>query len=333
MTREDFERLLEKAVVQLNAEVLASTQHHKPDAFEKRVFEVLKSVAQGEKIEVSPSFHPHAFPDIKANGFGVEVKSTSKDSWLTVGNSVFEGMRDQSVEEIYVVFGKMGGMPSVRSGRYAERITHVRISHAPRFVLEMDRDSSLFEKIKVSYDIFCRQPPEEKMRHIRQYTRGRLKPGEQIWWLEDEDSEGINVSVRLYTSCKKDEKIKFRAESTLLFPGVLAGGRARGKYNKVGFFLLKYHNVFCHQLRDLFTAGSVAGKERGGKYLPRALKHIEPELLQAMSDLDLALFEEYWEVKVRREDIMTEWLRQADANASGWKPSEHLFLKQRGLTT
>ena len=177
MTRNEFEALLDKVTAQLGDELRESRKYHGATEFQQRVFDVLREIASGENLDVKPTFHPHAFPDIRANGFGVEVKTTVKDSWLSVGNSVFEGMRDPDVSAIYVVFGKMGGMPSVKWGRYQDRITHVRISHAPRFVLEMDRDSSLFTKMKISYDDFARLTPGGKMKHVRDYSRGRLKAG------------------------------------------------------------------------------------------------------------------------------------------------------------
>jgi hypothetical protein len=326
MTREEFERLLDKAAVQLNADVQAGTQYHSPTAFQQRVFDVLTQVGQGEAIRINPTFHPHAFPDVRANGFGVEVKSTNKDSWLSVGNSVFEGMRDPGVEQIYVMFGKMGGMPSVRWGRYEKVITHVRISHAPRFVVEMDRDSPLFGKMEIAYDDFSALSPEEKMQHVRKYSRGRLKPGERLWWLEDENSPGTPIEVRLYMSLDAGEKIKLRAEGALLFPQIVGGGRVKYKYNDVAFFFLKYHNVFCPQTRDLYSAGSVAGKARGGNYLLRSLKNIEDEIRQAAMRLDTDLIEEYWGDRVEPGDRIAEWLRRADAYATTWKPSKQLFL-------
>jgi hypothetical protein len=327
MKEGDFEALLDLAVEQLGKDVRESTRYHSPLEFEKRVFEVMQEVAAGEKIKIAPTFHPHAFPDIKANGFGVEVKTTNKDSWLSVANSIFEGMRDPSVKRIYVVFGKMGGMPSVRWGRYDDRITHVRISHAPRFVLEMDRESSLFEKLGVSYDDFCKQTPEGKMEHVRKYSRKRLQPGERLWWLEDENSEGREPKVRLYMNLSPAEKTKLRAQGALLFPQIVAGSRVKDKYNDVAFFFLKYHNVFCPQTRDLYSAGSVAGKERGGNYLQRSLKKIEKEMLEAAQHLPTALFEEYWGEAVAPEDRIKLWLRKADRNAKTWKPSEELFQK------
>jgi hypothetical protein len=325
MTEQEFELILDKTVIQLGNEVAQNTQYHNPDAFELRVREVLELVAKGENIRIVPTFHPHAFPDIRANGFGVEVKTTTKDNWQSVGNSVFEGMRDEAVKKIYVIFGKLGGMPAVRWSQYEKCITHVRISHAPRFCLEMDKSDPLFDKLKISYDDFCKLPAKDKMRYIRKYSRDRRKPGEQIWWIEDENSMGVPLAIRLYTSLTKAEKIKLRAECAILFPEICKGGRSKGKYKDVSFFLLKYHNVIANQTRDLFSAGSVAGKARGGHYLSRALKAIENEMREAALNLDGDLIEEYWLINVPPEKRIAEWLKRADSFATEWKPSDELF--------
>jgi hypothetical protein len=325
MTPEVFEALLDKVVAQLCKDVTESIKYHGPHEFEDRVKEVLTFTAVDQGITINPTFHVHAFPDIRANGFGVEVKTTNKDSWQSVGNSVFEGMRDASVKRIYVVFGKMGGLPSVKWGRYEERITHVRVSHAPRFVLEMDRESPLFGKIEISYEEFSQLSPKDKMAHIRKYSRGRLKAGEQMWWLEDENSPGVPLEVRLYMHLPKEEKIRLRAEGTILFPQVVGGSRVKNKYNDVAFFFLNHHNVFCPQTRDLFSAGSVAGKDRGGHYLGRALKNIEPALRDAAKRLPAELFEVYWGENVPVEKRLKEWLLRADSFAKDWTPSDVLF--------
>jgi len=330
VTHAQFSVLLDKVAAQLGDEIRQSTKYHGPAEFQQRVFDVLRDVAAADgNLDVKPTFHPHAFPDIHANGFGLEVKTTTKDSWLSVGNSVFEGMRDPAVKDIYVMFGKMGGMPSVMWGRYEDRITHVRISHAPRFVLEMDRDSSLFGKMKISYDDFAKLDPHGKMKHVRDYSRGRLKPGERLWWLEDQDSPGKPLEVRLYMSLAAKEKIKLRAEGALLFPQIVAGGRVKDKYTEVAFFFLRYHSVFCPQTRDLFSAGSVAGKERGGNYLQRSLKNIEGAMREAAECLPEDIIEEYWGEKVEPKDRIKHWLKKADRLATKWKPSEELFLEEK----
>jgi len=242
-----------------------------------------------------------------------------------IGNSVFEGMRDGAVKSIYVVFGKMGRMPGVKWGKYEDRITHVRISHAPRFVLEMDRDSSLFLKMKISYDDFAKLSPDDKMDYVRKYSRSRLKKGERLWWLEDENSAGIPLTIKLYMNLTNPDKKRLRAEGALMCPQICGGSRQKDKYNDVAFFLLRHHNVFCPQTRDLFSAGSVAGKERGGHYVERALKNIETEMRQAALKMDGALFVEYWGKDYPPEQRIKEWLKRADSFASGWKPSNELF--------
>ncbi len=326
----EFGNILDETVKRLGAEVRASTAYHDPKAFEKRVLEVMQEIAEGRGIKIAPTFHAHAFPDITANGFGIEIKSTTKDSWLTVGNSVFEGMRDPSVKQIYVVFGKFGGMPGVKWGKYEERITHVRISHAPRFVLEMDRDSPLFGKhLPVTYDQFSQLTPEDKMRHIRKYSRNRLQPGERLWWLEDErNDQGLPVAVRLYMSLTKEEKINLRAEGALLFPQIVKGSRHRQKYEDVALYFLAHHGIFAPQTRDLFSAGSVAGKARGGNYILRALQSIQGAMREAAERLDDELFLEYWGELVPREKRIERWLAMADFHATTWKPSDHLFRKE-----
>ena len=77
--------------------------------------------------------------------FGVEVKFTAKDTWRSVANSVFETFRNKEVNSIYVVFGKMGGIPEVKWQRYEDCVIHVRTSHVPRFELEINAKSSLFQ--------------------------------------------------------------------------------------------------------------------------------------------------------------------------------------------
>ena len=58
----------------------------------------------------------------------------------------------------------MGGMPSVQWGLYDNIIRHVRISHAPRFVVDMDKkEEGFFEAINITYEEFAAKKPFEKM--------------------------------------------------------------------------------------------------------------------------------------------------------------------------
>ena len=332
MNKNDFEDLLTAVADALTKEVRQSAANRIPAKFETRVRELLPHLAKDKGLKVNLSPHPHIFPDIVLGSFGIEVKVTEKDSWRSVANSVFEGTRDEGVEHIYVLFGKMGGKPEVKWGRYEDCVIHVRTSHVPRFEVEINPGKNLFAILGITYHAFRKLSPHEKMKHIRRYARGRLKEGERLWWLEDkperEQEHSLPLEVRLYMNLEQDEKRKLRAEAALLCPQIVKPSRAKKKYDDVAVYLLTYHGVLVSQARDLFSAGSVALRAdgtRGGNYILRALKDIEAEMKQAASELEDALFVEYWGRPVAPKDRIKEWLKRADALAQGWQPSKALF--------
>jgi hypothetical protein len=333
MTKEQFESLLDSVAAHLTEESRQSV-FETSKAFENRVRQVLEQHGGEYEIAVDYNPHPYIFPDIAVGEFGVEVKFTTKDTWRSVANSVFETFRKQEVVFVYVIFGKMGGAPEVRWARYDDCVIHVRTSHVPRFELEIGAESSLFEKMNVPYEIFSALPIEKKMRYIREYAKGRLKEGERLWWLEEkaEPEHSLPIQVRLYIDLPSEEKTRLRAEATLLCPKVVAGSRVKNKYNDVAMYLLTYHGVLVSQARDLFSAGSVAhrkDKTRGGIYIQRAIEAIEDEMLTAALKMEDALFVEYWGESVPPSERIDKWLQKADKYAADWLPSETLFLSRR----
>jgi hypothetical protein len=334
MTQQQFERILTAVCEKLTTEARQAPFKSSPE-FENRVREVVQETTRGSGVDIDFDPHPQAFPDIAAGEFGIEVKFTTNDTWRSVANSVLETNRIHEVKKIYLVFGKMGGTPEVKWGEYEKSVMHVRTSHVPRFEVELSAEHSLFEKMGIPYDDFRNLPMEEKMRHIRAYARSRLKPGERMWWLEDTpDDPGhtLPLQARLYTKLPMEEKTKLRAEAVLLCPQVVQSGRSRDKYDDAVLYLLTYHGVLCHQARDLFSAGSVANPDNddeGGIYIERALKLIEPQILEAAGRLEDALFTEYWGESVPPEKRIKRWLAKADELATDWTPSKSLFLKRK----
>lgn len=305
--------------------------YHNQVRFEQHVRDTIRLVAHDRGAKVAPELHPHVFPDITINGYGVEVKYTKADTWMAVGNSVFEGMRTSDTHRIYVVFGKVGGCPEVRWKLYEDCITHVRVSHSPRFVIQMEQGSRLFDHFGIEYDDFRHLDVQEKMRYIRDYARGRLEEGERLWWLDEAQTHSLPMHVKLYMRLSGAQKRRLRAEAALLSPRICSGPRVKGKYIDAALYLLTHHGVFCPQTRDLFSAGSVAGPRRGGNYVLRALQDIQDDMRDAAGRLDSKLFVEYWESAVPAPPVerLIEWLRQADRYATAWKPSDHLFLEEQ----
>lgn len=330
----DIETILNKACGILTEEARMTGFKSSP-LFEQRVRNVLAALMPdnfGIRVDMSPP--AQAFPDIALGSFGVEVKFSLGDSWRSVANSVQETQRVDSVKHIYLVFCKMGGMPEVRWRLYADCVVHVRTSHVPRFEVDLEAEKSLFDLMGIPYDDFRVLPMHEKMRYVRAYARGRLKRGERLWWMEDKSSEvhTMPIQARLYTSLSKDEKTRLRAEAALLCPVIVKSGRVRNKYDDAVLYLLTYHGVLCHQARDLFSAGSVANPandNKGGVYIQRALKLLEKDMIDAAIRMDDELFVEYWGESVPPAQRILRWLKKADAMASGWKPSEVLFLDEQ----
>ena len=337
MTKNEFEEILNKCCTQLTEE--ARTTGFKTSAqFETRVREVLSVITKDDEtfqIDFNPL--PQAFPDIAMGEYGVEVKFTLNDTWRSIANSVLETQRIDEVKHIYVVFGKMGGVPEVRWGEYEQSVIHVRTSHVPRFEIELPSEKtevkeSLFEQMGIRYDDFRKLDMQDKMKYIRAYAR-KIHPDGRLWWVEDKedsDEHTTPVQARLYTNLTTDEKTRLRAEAALLCPSIVKSGRSRIKYDDMVLYLLTYHGVLCHQARDLFSAGSVANPkndDEGGIYIERALKLIESEMKAAALRMDDALFVEYWGESIPPEKRIKRWLEKADELATEWVPSKSLFLE------
>jgi hypothetical protein len=332
LSSKQFENILDDLSKTLSAESAGKGKFEKASVFENRARVILNQLLAPYKLNVELDPPPQVFPDIVLGKFGLEVKFTTNDTWRSIANSVFEGTRSQSVEQIYLLFGKMGGTPGVRWGKYDDCVMHVRTSHVPRFEVEMLSRGSLFTKMGVSYAEFSKLPIEDRMKHIRDYARGRLEEGERLWWLEDAPGQAhsLPLQVRLYMGLPQDEKRKLRAEAALLCPQIVKPSRAKNKYVDPAMYLLTYHGVLCPQARDLFSAGSVALRSdstRGGVYIYRSLKDIEQEMIVAARTLADALFVEYWGHSVPPDKRIEEWLRRADSLAKEWKPSKMLFKK------
>lgn len=338
MKKEAFEKILDACCDRLTRE--ARIEKFKTAMqFENRVREVLDGLTKDDgSFEIDFNSPAQAFPDIAMGEYGVEVKFTLNDTWRSVANSVQETQRVETVKHVYIVFGKMGGIPTVRWGEYEESVIHVRTSHVPRFEVELPSDGhprheSLFKQMGIRYDDFRKLDMQEKMKYIRAYAR-KIHPDGRLWWIEtkENDEHTTPIEARLYTNLATEEKTRLRAEAALLCPAIVKSGRSRNKYDDMVLFLLTYHGVLCHQARDLFSAGSVANPKNddaGGIYIERALKLIETEMKEAALRMDDALFVEYWGESVPPEKRISRWLEKADALATNWVPSQSLFLDEK----
>lgn len=330
LNKKQFEQVLDSLCFRLTNECAKGEPFMASSAFEARVRQLTSDLLKESSLDVDFTPHPYGFPDIALGAYGIEVKFSVNDTWRSVANSVFERFKNEDIRNIYVVFGKMGGAPEVRWGRYEECVMHVRTSHVPRFEIDLDAKESLFEKFGITYAQFSRLSEEGRMRYIRKYARSRLKSGERLWWLDDGtgDARSLPLQVQLFANLSADEKLKMRAEASLLCPQIVGSSRNRTKYVDPIMFLLTYHGILA--TRDAFSAGSAAGPARGGIYVQKALQRIESQMISAAKYMPSSLFKEYWGRSVAPNKRIKEWLKMADVYATvatpAWKPSEVLFL-------
>lgn len=154
-----FESLLNR--VASNMELILNTDIDRysklsGNQFEDLAFDIFVKESIGTPFE-NTLYHTadRDFPDIVAmDVFGVEVKATKKDDWTSIGNSILESSRVQSVEKIYILFGKLGGIPQVKYRDYESCLKGISVTHYPRYQIDMQlpEGESIFEKIGIPYD-------------------------------------------------------------------------------------------------------------------------------------------------------------------------------------
>lgn len=205
------------------------------------------------------------FPDIMAEKYyGVEVKSTIKNHWTSTGSSIVESTRDEFVENIYMLFGKLGGeYAQFKCRPYQEVLSEIAVTHCPRYLINMELEAgeSIFDKMGTTYDKL--RTSDDSISQVRRYYRNKaLEKGklEMPWWLGAGDSEDVpsTVNVRFWRDLSPQEKLSYQAQIFILFPEVLVS-----KYDNASLWLCTTRSILNPHIRDTFTAGGKVRKAAG----------------------------------------------------------------------
>lgn len=201
----------------------------------------------------------HSFPDIMATDYyGVEVKSTNKDKWTSTGSSIVESTKSNLVERIYMLFGKLGGIPpEFKCLPYQDCLCNIAVTHSPRYIIDMEIKSrggkTIFDKLGVSYEQFS--DDGNKIEIVRDYyIQEAIKENrhEMPWWVGRRtiNFEEEAPAVKLFNSCSVLYKNQLKAEILILFPEVILGD-----YDNAALWLCTHRYLLCLNIRDLFSAG------------------------------------------------------------------------------
>lgn len=202
------------------------------------------------------------FPDIVASTtYGVEVKSTEKNNWVSTGGSIIESTRIDGVERIYMLFGKLGGTPEeFRCRPYEDVLYEIAVTHSPRYLIDMDlgENESIFSKMNTTYDALRTSP--DSINQVRQYYVKKAKGEHKTsmpWWL----GYDTQMVIQLWSSVNKEEKEILQSKMCILFPEILKN--QRDKYARVALWLCAKYSILLYNTRDCFSAGGQCSKLNG----------------------------------------------------------------------
>ncbi|STQ84157.1 hypothetical protein [Helicobacter fennelliae] len=289
---DDFASLMKNADILLNEKAKSNSNIKQYDwgDLEKFVCKSLeicaKNTAFENKITLLSGKH---FPDIVAEKYyGIEVKSTKGDHWTTTGGSILEGSRIQSVERIFLTFGKLGGKCAEFLSRpYEDCLYEIATTHYPRYKIDMrlQKGNSIFDKMGIAYDEL--RNDKDPILKISQYYKKQLKEGEKLWWASSTESEATSPSIlRFWNNLSSEKKKDLMLKGLILFPEVIVG-----QYNNFSMRLVTQEGIICPNVRDLFSAG---GKFNG---LPAVYKRIydnRNQIKAILSQIDLQTLFDYW---------------------------------------
>lgn len=273
------------------------------------------------------------FPDIIANKFyGIEVKTTTQNHWKTTGNSVLEGTRVDNIERIFMLFAKLASPIEFRCRPYEDVLSEVVVTHSPRYLIDMNlaEGKTIFDKINMPYDQL--RTKDNPIRPIVDYYKSKLKPGEELWWMDAENTnKSSNIVIRIWNNLSLIERQELKTRSMVYFPELF--GNSNDKFGRVAIWLVTHEAVVCPNVRDLYTAGgkvdlSIVNKTY--QTVPRIFLNLFngiPEIIEMILQTSADELSEYWEMKTTDEKKIFDWIDLVSEHSKKIQGAHHLNVK------
>lgn len=336
--RSEFNKLLTSTINELNVHAKNSSKKVATllgRNLEPYVKDVMTSLATGTAFENSIELiGGQKFPDIVAKKYyGIEVKTTTQNHWKTTGNSVLESTRVDNVERIFMLFAKLASPIEFRCRPYEEVLSEVVVTHSPRYLIDMNLEhgKTIFDKIKVPYDTL--RKTENPIRPIVDYYRSKLKPGEELWWMDSENnSKSSSIVIRIWNNLSLKEKQDLKNRAMVYFPELF--GNSNDKFGRLAIWLVTREAVVCPNIRDLFTAGGkndyVIGPVIYHK-VPRIFLNVFdniPSIVETIMETSAFELSEYWETQTTDITKLSDWVRLVTNHARTIQDASHLDINQ-----
>lgn len=316
--RNEFELLLGSTINQLNAHAKKTSKkvgNLRGSNLEPYVRDIMQELAIGTPFENSIELiSGQKFPDIVAKQFyGIEVKTTTKNHWKTTGNSILESTRVDGVERIFMLFAKLASPIEFRWRPYEEVLSEVVVTHSPRYLIDMDLrpGNTIFDKIGIQYDSLRKN--KSPIKPIIEYYRSKLKPGEDLWWIDSDSSDkASNIVIRIWKNLNLHERRELTNRAMVYFPEIF--GNSNDKFGRVAIWFTTRKAVVCPNVRDPFTAGGrsccTIGEETY-QNVPRVLINLFnnlPDIINLLMQTPSSQLSEYWKKKTTDETKLSDWI-------------------------
>lgn len=322
-----FQSLLNNTIQTLDFEARKNQEKYLDllgNKLEDVVAKIMSERAKGTPFENSIELiSGQKFPDIIANKFyGVEVKTTKQNHWTTTGNSVLESTRVEGIEKIFMLFGKMVNPVQFKCKPYEDCLSDVVVTHSPRYLINMDLKTgqTIFDKLDIPYDTLrnCLNP----IKPITDYYRQFLKPGEEVWWLDQEEPKSKGLIIKLWNNLQAELRKEYMLKSMVLFPEIFSN--RPDKFNRLAVWLINSEGVVCPNIRDVFTAGGqgiIEWKKKQYAGIPKIIIRLSNsigELKNILRELDNDVLETYWNLSVKNK--VNDWIGLVSENSKTLKP-------------
>ncbi len=335
--RSEFDSLMNSTIERLN--YLAQNDSRKVSQLSGRDLEpfvknVMEEMAKSTPFEGSIKLiGGQKFPDITAkNYYGIEIKTTRQNHWKSTGNSVLETTRVDNVERVFLLFAKLATPIEFRCRPYEEVLSEVVVTHSPRYLIDMNlkNGETIFDKINMPYDKLRKK--DDPIRPIVNYYKNKLKPGEELWWMDVENtSKASNIIIRIWKNLSSTEQQELKNQAMAYFPELF--GNSSEKYGRLAIWLTTVKAIVCPNVRDLFSAGGREKIEFKGEIykvpkifwnLLNNVHHIT-EVLQQTPACELA---EYWKIQTSEESKISDWIDLVSQNSKSIESAKHVNIKQ-----
>ncbi len=335
--RKEFNSLLDSTLIELSSQVNKSPKSISKllgRDLEPYIKDVMSDLAIGTSFENSIELiGGQKFPDIVAKKYyGIEVKTTTQNHWKTTGNSILEGTRVEAVERIFMLFAKLASPIEFKCRPYEECLSEVVVTHSPRYLIDMNLEigKTIFDKIKMPYDTLRKK--QNPIRPIVDYYKSRLKPGEDIWWIDQEITKPSNLVIKVWNNLSLKEKQEVKNKAMVYFPELFSNGN--DKFGRLAIWLVTREGVVCPNIRDLFTAGGkgqiLVGKKTY-KNIPRIFLNLFDNLhfiIETISQTSSIELSEYWGIKTNEKRKIADWIELVFHQSKKISDAKHLNVKQ-----